>query len=65
MLLVLKLDVTDLAATRFAISPLSETLRAVALLGRADPPSVNRPWVRWARGELGRRSLRLPRLVDS
>jgi hypothetical protein len=33
MLLVLELDVADLAATRFAISPLCETLRAVALLG--------------------------------
>ena len=62
MLLVLELDVADLAATRFAISPLGETLRAVALLGRLDPPSANRPWVHWARGELERRPLRLPRL---
>ena len=62
MLLVLELDVADLAATRFAISPLCETLRAVALLGRPDPPSANRPWVQWARGELERRPLRLPRL---
>jgi DNA-binding transcriptional ArsR family regulator len=62
MLVVLELDVADLAATRFAISPLSETLRAVALLGCPDPPSVNQPWVRWAREELERRPLRLPRL---
>ena len=62
MLLVLELDVADLAATRFAISPLCETLRALALLGRPDPPSVNLPWVRWARGELERLPLRLPRL---
>src|SRR5580704_9612113 len=62
MLLVLELDVADLAATRFAISPLGETLRSVALLGRPDPPSANRPWVRWAREELERRPLRLPRL---
>ena len=62
MLLVLELDVADLAATRFAISPLSETLRAVQLLGRPDPALVNRPWVRWARVELKRRPLRLPRL---
>ena len=34
MLVVLELDVADLAGTRFAISPLCETLRAVALLGR-------------------------------
>ena len=51
MLLVLELGVADLAATRFAISPLCETVRAVALLGRPDPPSANRPWVRWAWGE--------------
>ena len=62
MLLVLELDVADLAATRFAISPLCETLKAVQLLGRPDTPSVSRPWVRWARAQLGRRPLRLPRL---
>jgi len=62
MQLVLELDVADLAATRFAISPLGETLRAAQLLGRPDPPVLNRPWVRWARAELDRRPLRLPRL---
>jgi DNA-binding transcriptional ArsR family regulator len=62
MLLVIELDVADLAATRFAISPLSETVRAVQLLGDRDTPAVNAPWVRWARSELGRRPLRLPRL---
>jgi len=62
MLLVLELDVADLAATRFAISPLSETVRAVLLLGGRDTPEVNAPWVRWARSELSRRPLRLPRL---
>jgi DNA-binding transcriptional ArsR family regulator len=54
--------VADLAATRFAVSPLGETLRAVQLLGQPDPPVLNRPWVRWARAELDRRPLRLPRL---
>src|SRR6266700_4995408 len=62
MLLVLELDAADLAATRFAISPLCETLEAVQLLGRPSPPAVNRPWVRWARAQLDRRPLRLPRL---
>src|SRR5438876_6939991 len=62
MLLVLELDVADLAATRFAISPLSETVRAVQLLGDCETPAVNAPWVRWARSELGWRPLRLPRL---
>src|SRR6266516_2698594 len=62
MLLVLELDVADLAATRFAISPLSETVRAVQLLADRETPAVNAPWVRWARRELGERPLRLPRL---
>jgi DNA-binding transcriptional ArsR family regulator len=62
MLLVLELDVADLAATRFAISPLGETIRAVQLLAGRDTPAANLPWVRWARRELARRPLRLPRL---
>ena len=49
---MLELDVADLAATRFAISPLSETVRAILLLGGRDTPAVNLPWVRWARSEL-------------
>ncbi len=59
---VMKLDVADLAATRFTTSPLGETIRAVQLLGDSRPSSVNRPWVRWARRELDRRPLRIPRL---
>ena len=61
LLVVLELDVADLAATRFAISPLSETTRAMLLLARPSPAAVNLPWVRWARAKLGRRPLRLPR----
>ena len=61
MLVVLELDVADLAATRFAMSALSETTRAMLLLARPRPPAVNRPWVRWARAQLDRRPLRLPR----
>jgi DNA-binding transcriptional ArsR family regulator len=62
MLLVLELDVADLAATRFAISPLHETLRALPLLADPGHSAVNRPWVRWALAELERRPLRLPRV---
>jgi DNA-binding transcriptional ArsR family regulator len=62
MLLVLELDVADLAATRFAISPLHETTRAILLLANPNPPAVNLPWVRWVRAQLGRRPLRLPRV---
>lgn len=52
----------DLAATRFAVSPLCETIKALQLLARSDPPAVNRPWLDWARQELRRRPLRLPSL---
>ena len=59
---VMKLDVADLAATRFTTSPLGETVWAVRLLGSPRPAAVNLPWVRWARRELERRPLRMPRL---
>jgi DNA-binding transcriptional ArsR family regulator len=62
MQLVLELSVADLAGTRFAISPLHETLRALPLLAHPDRSPVNRPWVRWALAELDRRALRLPRV---
>jgi len=60
MLLVLELGVADLAGTRFAVSPLHETLRALPLLARPGRSPVNRPWARWARAELDGRPLRLP-----
>jgi DNA-binding transcriptional ArsR family regulator len=62
MRLVLELGVGDLAATRFAVSPLHETLRALPLLADPGRSVVNRPWVAWAQAELDRRPLRLPRL---
>src|SRR5260370_32652555 len=63
MQLVLELGVADLGGTRFAISPLHETLRALPLLANPDRSPVNRPWVRCALAELDRRSLRLPRIL--
>lgn len=60
MQLELELSVADLAGTRFAISALHETLRALPLLANPDRSPVNRPWVRWALAELDRRALRLP-----
>src|SRR5579863_1124630 len=62
MQLMLELDVADLAATRFAVSPLHESLRALPLLASPSRSAVNRPWVRWALAELDRRPLRLPRV---
>jgi DNA-binding transcriptional ArsR family regulator len=65
MQLTLDVGVADLAATRFAVSPLGETIFAMYVLG--DPgcsavnlSTVNGPWARWARAELGRRPIRLP-----
>jgi DNA-binding transcriptional ArsR family regulator len=60
--LVISLDVAELAATRFAASPLSETIRAVQLLAAPQPSPVNRPWQDWARHQLDQRPLRVPRL---
>jgi len=62
MPLVISLDVAELAATRFAASPLSETIRALHLLAKPDPPAVNLPWLRWARARLDEHPLRVPRL---
>jgi DNA-binding transcriptional ArsR family regulator len=62
MALVISLDVAELAATRFATSPLAETIRALQLLAKPDPPAVNLPWLRWTRARLDRRPLRVPRL---
>jgi DNA-binding transcriptional ArsR family regulator len=60
--LVISLDVAELAATRFAASPLGETIRALQLLAKPAPPTVNLPWLSWARARLERRPLRVPRL---
>jgi DNA-binding transcriptional ArsR family regulator len=62
VVLKLSIGVADLAATRFAVSPLCETIKALQLLARPDPPAVNRPWLDWARQELRREPLRLPSL---
>jgi DNA-binding transcriptional ArsR family regulator len=62
MNMVLKLGLADLAGTRFAVSPLSETVRAVLLLADPGPAPVNRPWLDWARAQLAQAPLRVPRL---
>lgn len=48
----LQIGVSDLAASRFAISPLEETLSAIRLLAEPGKSAVNAPWVRWAQAEL-------------
>jgi hypothetical protein len=58
---LLKLGVADLAGTRFATSPLGETVRAVLLMGDQGRSAVNRPWLDWARSRLDEAPLRLAR----
>ena len=52
MELTFDVDVADLAATRFATSPLVETIMAVQVLADPRTSSVNLPWARWARAQL-------------
>ena len=60
--LTVSLGADDLAATRFAISPLGETLAAIYLLGVRDVGQLNLTWLRWARAELASQPLALPLL---
>ncbi|GAA3672756.1 DUF5937 family protein [Nonomuraea antimicrobica] len=59
MALTIELGVAELAETRFAISPLSETVSALRQLGDRDRHPINRHWLRWAAGELAGRPLDL------
>lgn len=61
MALVVELGVGELAATRFAISPLSETVSGPQQLAGHHRRSVNLRWLRWAEDELARAPLDLSR----
>ncbi|NBH08225.1 transcriptional regulator, partial [Amycolatopsis sp. SID8362] len=60
MALTVELDVTELAATRVAVSPLSETIACLRQLGGHDRQAATLPWLRWATDELAREPLDLP-----
>ncbi|GHF06280.1 transcriptional regulator [Amycolatopsis deserti] len=60
MPLTVELGVSELAATRFAISPLSETVAGLQQLAGRVRRAVNLRWVRWAEDELARAPLDLP-----
>jgi len=47
-----EIGVADLAASRFAFSPLDETVMAIRLLAEPGKSAVNAPWVQWAQAEL-------------
>jgi DNA-binding transcriptional ArsR family regulator len=55
--LTVDLDVTELAGTRFAVSPLAETVAALLLLGGRAAPEPHLRWLRWARQEAAAMSL--------
>lgn len=52
MALTVEVGVTELAATRFAISPLSETVSCLQQLSGRQPNVTNLPWLRWAEEQL-------------
>jgi DNA-binding transcriptional ArsR family regulator len=60
--MIIDLGVAELAATRFAISPLSETVSGLQQLAGVDRQAVNLRWLRWAADELGREPLDLSRI---
>jgi len=60
MTTILELGLADLAGTRFAASPLGETVRAVLLLGHSIRGQVNRPWLDWAHAQLAQAPLPMP-----
>jgi DNA-binding transcriptional ArsR family regulator len=62
MPVTVSLGADDLIATRFAISPMGETISAIHLLGARDTDLVNRPWLNRAHAELARKPLALPML---
>ena len=63
MALTIDLGVAELAATRFAISPLSETVAGLQQLGDIDRHPINLRWLRWATDELAGHPLDLSRTL--
>jgi hypothetical protein len=62
MPLTIDLSVAELARTRFAISPLSETIAGLQQLGVwCRETQTHRRWIRWALDELAARPLAMPR----
>jgi DNA-binding transcriptional ArsR family regulator len=57
--LTLDLSISDLATARFALSPLSETISGLQLLGNRWGAGHHRRWARWAAGEIAARPLGL------
>lgn len=60
MALTVEVGVTELAATRFALSPLSETVACLQQLSGRDHNATNLRWLRWAQDQLADTPLSLP-----
>lgn len=60
MALTVELGVAELAATRLAISPLSETVAALQQLVGPERRPTSLPWLRWATDRLADEPLDLP-----
>jgi DNA-binding transcriptional ArsR family regulator len=52
MATIIRMRGTELAKVRFAISPVYETVMALAVLGRPGVHAVHLPWAAWARPRL-------------
>jgi hypothetical protein len=61
MPVTLDLSVSELAETRFAVSPLSETISGLQQLAHGRPWEGNRRWMHWATDDLAARPLELAR----
>ncbi|MBB4688414.1 ArsR/SmtB family transcription factor [Amycolatopsis jiangsuensis] len=59
MPLTVALGVGELAQTRFAVSPLSETVAALLQLNGRNPNVLHLRWLRWAAGQLSQGELPL------
>jgi hypothetical protein len=57
-----ELGVGDLAGTRFAVSPVHETITALQLLAVPGRQPLHAPWARWAQDQLAARPLEVPLL---
>lgn len=62
MTVTVQLGLADLAGTRFAVSPLHETITALQVLLAPGRQPVHVPWRNWAEAELADRPLNLPLL---
>lgn len=63
-MLRLSLGMADLAATRFAVSPIGETVRSLRTLHAPGRHAVNLPWYRWAATELQKSRLDINELWE-